>query len=249
MGLLFLIILLVIMSFGTIKLKRALQQQHQTHESATTAEPGQGNAPPVTQTNPRIAWLQGAISKLRRAPDEDRLAPQFRAWAESALGNEPQLQAWLLTLSPEQMQALVEHVAAYCEQLKVKLTWLTEQQIEVPLALKSTAQEIVVGYCTGIWKATQIKTKLHLFTDYQQFTQPTTEQPQQTLQRELLARLAGQELVAIQPLAATLTGTQAEQQAKVVQAIQQAATKDWERFAAVFQTTVSQNSLHGEQPK
>ncbi len=249
MGLFFLIILLVLMVFGTIKLNRALQKRGQTHESPTTTEPGQANALPVTQTNPTVAWLQGAISKLRGAPVEDRLSPQFRAWVETALGNEPKLQAWLLTLSPEQMQALVEHIAAYCEQLKVKLTWLTEQQIEVPPALKSTAQEIVVGYCTGIWKATQIKTKLHLFTEYQQFTQPTTEQQQQTQQRELLARLAVRELVTIQPLAATLTGTQAEQQAKVVQAIQQVANKDWDRFVAVFQTTVSQNGVSGEQSK
>lgn len=249
MGLFFLIILFVIMGFGTTKLNRALQKRRQTHASSTTAEPGQENAPPVTQTNPTVARLQGVISKLWRKPDENPLAPQFRAWVESALGNEPKLQAWLLALSPEQMQALVEHVAAYCEQLKVQLTWLTEQQIEVPPALKSTAQEIVVSYCTGIWKATQIKTKLQLFTKYQQLTQSTKEQQQQILQRELLARLAVQELVAIQPLAATLTGTQAEQQAKVVQAIQQVATKDWERFVAVFQNTVSQNGVHGGQPK
>lgn len=246
MELLILILVFLLMGFSTVRLNLTLKKRRQTQESVMTAEAGQETAPPVAQANRMVAWLHGAMPKQWRAPDEDRLTPQFRAWVESALGHEVKLQAWLLALSPHQMQALVEHVAAYCEQLKVKLTWLIERQIDVSPTLKSTAQEIVVAYCTGIWKATQIKSKLHLFIEYQQFTQLTTVQQHQILQRELLARLAAQDLVATQSLAATLTGTEADRQAKVVQAIQQVASKDWERFILIFQTAVSQNGAHAE---
>jgi hypothetical protein len=249
MELLSFIVVFLIVGFSTVRLRSVLQQRQQTHQSLTTAEPGQETVAPVVQTNRLDSWLNETISKLQGKPAEDPVAPQFRVWAETALGHEAELQAWLLALSSEQMQALVEHVAAYCEQLKVNLTWLTERQIDVPPALKSTVQEIVVGYCIGIWKATQIKAKLDLFTEYQQLTQSTPQQQRQILQRELLAHLAAQKMVAVEPLAATLTGTEAERQAKVVEAIQQAATKDWERFAIIFQTAVSQNGLHPEQHK
>ncbi|MCX6046372.1 MAG: hypothetical protein NT075_14790 [Chloroflexi bacterium] len=248
MELFILIILFVIMGFGTVKLNRALQQRRQIAQSATSAEAGPTATPLATSPNRMVTWLNGAIPKAWHVPDEDQLANQFRAWVETGLIHEPTLQTWLLGLSIEQLQAVVEHVSAYCEQLKVELTWLTEQQSAVPPALKSTTQEIVVGYCTGIWKATQIKSKLYLFTEYQQFTQLTAAQQHQILQRELLARLAAQDLVAIPLLAATLTGTEAERQAKVVQAIQQVAIKDWERFTAIFQAT-EQNDLQVEKQR
>lgn len=242
-------ILFVIMGFGTVRLNRVLQQRRQAHQALTTAEAGQENARPVTQPNQIDSWLTGIISKLQTQPAKDPLAPQFRRWVESALGHEAKLQAWLLTLSPEQMQILVDHIGSHCEQLKVKLTWLTEQQNDVPPVLKNTAKEIVVGYCMGLWKATQVKAKLDLFSEYQQFTQPTKEQQQQAMQRELLARLVAQEMVASQALAVTLTGTETERQVKVVQAIQEAATKDWDGFVTVFQTTVSRHVIHAEQQK
>ncbi|GEM_PF-1794932 len=244
MQLLSFITLLVIMGFGTVRLNRVLKQRQQANQPLTTTEAGQENLPAFIPTNRIDMWLNDAISKFQGPPAKASLAPQFRAWVESGLGHEAKLQAWLLTLSPEQMQVLVEHTAAHCEQLKVDLSWLLEQQIDVPPALKSTAQEIVVGYCTGLWKATQIKPKLDLFSEYQQFTQLTTEQHQQTLQREFLAHLAAQDMVASQFLVATLTGTEVERQAKVVQAIQQVATEDWDRFVPIFQTTVSQNGTH-----
>lgn len=244
MQLLSFIILLVIMGFGTVRLNRVLKQRQQANQPLNSAEAGQEAPPAFMPTNRIDMWLNEAISKFQGPPAKTALAPLFRAWVESGLGHEAKLQAWLLTLSPEQMQVLVEHTAAHCEQLKVELSWLIEQQIDVPPALKSTAQEIVVGYCTGLWKATQIKPKLDLFSEYQQFTQLTAEQYQQTRQRELLAYLAAQDMVASQSLAATLTGTEAERQAKVVQAIQQAATADWDRFVPIFQATVSQNGAH-----
>lgn len=246
MELLFFIVLFFVMGFSTVRLYRVFQQRQQAPQSLTAAEPGSETTTAVVPTNRLDSWLNETISKLQGKPAEDQLGPHFRAWVETALDQEAELQAWLLALSPEQMHTLVEHIDAYCEQLKVKLSWLTEQSLDVPPALKSTAQEIVVAYCTGLWKATRIKSKLDLFTEYQHLTQPTPQQQQQIMQRKLLACLATQKMVAIESLAATLTGTEAERQAKVVEAIQQAATKDWERFVSVFQSTVSQNGLHGE---
>lgn len=241
------VILFLMIGWGAVKLKRMLRQRRQTQQPLPTAPP-QATAPRDALPFRLGAWRRGAMYRPQRASTGQRLAPGFRAWVEMALGHEAKLQVWLLALSPEQLQVLVEHLAAYCEQLKVKLTWLTERQLDVAPVLKSTTQEIVVAYCTGLWKATQIKSKLELFIKYQQFTQLTTEQQQQILQRELLARLALQDLVVVQSIAATLIGTETERQAKVIQAIQQVATQDWERFMTIFQNTiqpsVSENSVH-----
>lgn len=62
----------------------------------------------------------------------------------------------------------------------------------------------------------------------------------------MLARLVTQKLVPSQSLAATFLGTEAERQAKVLEAIQQVAAKDWERFFTSLQTSASQNGVHEE---
>ena len=247
MGLLTFIVLVIAMGFGTVKLNRVLRLRRQAEQALPTTGENKGEneaGTPVTQPSGPQQWLATTITKLQGKPVVDNSALEFRRWVASALNPEAPLQAWLLSLSPQQMEVLVTHIIAYCEQLTVKLSWLTAGELDIAPALKHSTQEIVITYCTSIWKATQIKEKLNLFNEYQQLTKPALQQQQQVLQRELLARLGTQQLVPAERLADTLVGTVAERQAKVVIAIQQAATADWERFSTILQNKTSQNGSH-----
>lgn len=109
--------------------------------------------PPPTSLLP--AWLRPPW--LQREVVTQALAPRFRAWVERDLGSEAHLQQWLLSLSPDQLQLLVKHLLTHCEQLCVELNWLLEEQPDGSTDLKQAVHEIVVGYCTSVWKAVQMK--------------------------------------------------------------------------------------------
>jgi hypothetical protein len=109
--------------------------------------------PPPTSLLP--SWLRPPW--LQREMVTQALAPRFRAWVESDLGGETLLQQWLLSLSPAQLQLLVKHLLTHCEQLRVELNWLLEEQPDSSVELKQAVREIVVGYCTSVWKGVQMK--------------------------------------------------------------------------------------------
>lgn len=128
--------------------------------------------PPLTNSLP--SWLQPPW--LQREVVVQKVAPRFRAWVESDLGGEPLIQNWLLSLSPEQLQLLVKHLLTHCEQLSVELNWLLDKQPDVRDDLRQAVHEIVVGYCTGIWKAVQMKPALdQLHTSGDQAPTPPPE--------------------------------------------------------------------------
>ena len=168
MGLLTFIILVIAMGFGTVRLHRVLQLRRQAAQALPTPGEDKGKdaaGTPVTPPTGPQPWLTATIVKLQGKLVVENPAPEFRLWVANALSHEAPLQAWLLSLSPKQMQVLVTHIMAYCEQLTVKLSWLTAGELDIAPALKHSTQEIVITYCTSIWKATQIKEKLNLFNE------------------------------------------------------------------------------------
>ncbi len=81
----------------------------------------------------------------------------LKVWAEASLGNERQLQTWLLALPSEGLQALGEKIAEFCNEMNVDLTWLTDTETDTgvnPVA-KQAAEEMVIDYCKICLKAVQ----------------------------------------------------------------------------------------------
>lgn len=79
----------------------------------------------------------------------------LKAWVETSLGNEKQLQAWLLALPNEGLQALGEKIAEFCTDMNVDLNWLLNPVAEVDPGAKRAAEEMIVDYCKICFKAVQ----------------------------------------------------------------------------------------------
>ena len=85
------------------------------------------------------------------------LATPFRAWAETSdlLAKEPVLQAWLVGLPAESLQALAEKVVEFCVEMDVNLDWLFNEEADIDPDAKVAAEEMVVDYCKICLKAVQ----------------------------------------------------------------------------------------------
>ncbi|SEA52662.1 hypothetical protein SAMN05660964_01777 [Thiothrix caldifontis] len=85
------------------------------------------------------------------------LATPFHAWVETSalMAKEQALQAWLLGLPAEGLQALAEKVAEFCVEMDVELDWLFDAEADVDPNAKVAAEEMVIDYCKICLKAVQ----------------------------------------------------------------------------------------------
>lgn len=100
----------------------------------------------------QAVWTEMAAPFTSKSKE---LATPFRAWAESSLGNESALQAWLVGLPNEGLQALAEKVAEFCVEMDVDIEWLFDAEAEVDPNAKAAAEEMVTDYCKICLKAVQ----------------------------------------------------------------------------------------------
>jgi hypothetical protein len=98
------------------------------------------------------AWSD--ITEPFTSKNKDWATP-MRAWVQASLEKEPKLQAWLLALPNEGLQALGEKIAEFCEQMNINLQWLTNPATEIELAEKQAAEEMIIDYCKICLKAVQ----------------------------------------------------------------------------------------------
>ncbi len=80
-------------------------------------------------------------------------ATPMRVWAETSLGSEQEVQAWLLALSSDGLQALGEKIAEFCLQMNVDLQWLSDPAKPIDSLVKRAAEEMVIDYCRVCLKA------------------------------------------------------------------------------------------------
>ena len=102
------------------------------------------------EENVRRIW-SGIASSL--TPKTVDWASPMRVWAETSLGSEQEIQAWLLALSNDGLQALGEKVAEFCLQMNVDLQWLSDPVQPIDPLVKQSAEEMVIDYCKVCLKA------------------------------------------------------------------------------------------------
>ena len=99
--------------------------------------------------------LRKVVSGLTEAlsPKTVDWATPMRVWAETSLENEQEIQAWLLALPSDGLQALGEKIAEFCLQMNVDLQWLSDPVKPVDPQFKLSAEEMVIDYCKVCLKA------------------------------------------------------------------------------------------------
>jgi len=82
-------------------------------------------------------------------------ATPLKSWAQSGLNNESKLQAWLLALPEEGLQALGEKVHEFAVEMDLDLNWLTDPEAESLPEARQAAEEMVTDYCKLCMKTVQ----------------------------------------------------------------------------------------------
>lgn len=102
----------------------------------------------------QAVWTEFSVPFMSK---HKNLTPRFRAWVETSalMAKEPALQAWLLGLPAEGLQALVKKVAEFCVEMDVELDWLFDADVDVDPNAKAAAEEMVIDYCKICLKAVQ----------------------------------------------------------------------------------------------
>lgn len=109
---------------------------------------------PVNRSKEKLQAVWPEITASRHSPRKDLVTP-FKAWAETALGQEPQLQAWLTTLPDEGLQALVKKLAEFCVEMDMELEWLFTPEPSVTPEAKVVVGQVAIDYCKICLNAVQ----------------------------------------------------------------------------------------------
>ncbi len=159
---------------------------------------------------------------------------KFRAWVASDLGENPPLQAWLLSLPEEGFEALTQRVVKFCADLNIQLSWLAERHVDVAPPLRVAAKTIVVDYLEVCWQAIRHQADIVFFSKYHKLAANPADARYRDVRRRLLTRLIAAGLAEPLPTYELIMASELQRQALAADAIRAAAAKDWDAFVKIF---------------
>ncbi|MEZ4734823.1 MAG: hypothetical protein R3E79_47630 [Caldilineaceae bacterium] len=237
----FIIVMLFLVVLATFleRYWREYQTKRATTKTQADNEPEAKPAGVNRFTESVAGWTTQLRSMLQPGKQDAELVKQFRTWIERDLTKEQSLQSWLLALPEAGFALLTEHIAAFCQEMNFDLQWLVTQQVEVAPDLKAAMQAVIVEYCQACQKAVPVQTQARLFAQYQRLLENPTGRQEQVLGRSLYVNLTTQGLAPTPAAAELINATDSERHRQTLEAIQQAAAKDWTQFAQILHTTIA----------
>jgi hypothetical protein len=169
---------------------------------------------------------------LHKKPD---LSGQFRAWSETALAGKPELRGWLASLSEEGFRALTQRVADFCADLNIDLAWLAQGHLQAAPELHEATQTIVTDYLEVCWHAIRRQHDIALFEQFHQLVENTADSRYRETRRQVFTRLIAAGMAEALPSYELIMASETQRQIMAAQAIKQAAAKDWQAFAQLFE--------------
>ncbi len=208
------IIAVVIIGFVALDLKKRLQAKKQTERA--DAEDLDDN---------------GA--------DKQKDSPQgFQDWAKKRLtSREKALKNWLMTFSPEEAEAFTKQLNTFCATVNIELIWLIDEQLDKNSELKKTAKKVVVSYCQACFQAAQAQSDFQAWGAYQRMIENPSSKAHRALSKKLFVELVKQDMAPTIPPNLFLAAEE-EQQAYIMEAIQQAAEADRVKVHTIFKQII-----------
>jgi hypothetical protein len=167
---------------------------------------------------------------------------EFRAWAERSLGDNPQLQSWLLSLPEEGFKALTQRVAAFCADLGLRLSWLAERHLEVAPGLQQDMQTIVVHYLEACRQGIHHQGEIVLFSHYQKLIADPADSRHRDIRRRLFTRLIADSLAEPLPAYELIMASELQRQALAAKTIREVAGKDWQALAEILSAVLAEQA-------
>lgn len=176
--------------------------------------------------------IKQQIMNLARKKTDSAAA--FRAWAETSLGQRPELQAWLLALPEAGLAALAERLETFCADLNLRLAWLLGEEAGMPPELRQTMSAIVADYLDTCRRAVGHQHEFTLFDTYHSLAFDLADARHRDLRRRLFSRLAETGLAEALPTYDLIMASETQRQALAAEAIRAAASRDWRAFGEVL---------------
>lgn len=201
-----------------------------------------GDMAAVTDNIPNLSSKVQNI--LRREEKPDLLIEPFRQWVRTELSHEPELRTWLLELPEFGFELLTSHIAEFCDEMNMDLTWLVERHMDVAAELKEATQAAIIDYCYACKKAVAVQGEAHIFAHYYNLTMNPDDQSGSELQRNLFSELTERGLATTPTPSQLIHASPKETREQAVHSIQEAAAKDWPQFADILRKTVMSDGNH-----
>ena len=185
----------------------------------------------------RFARLMDAV--LGRPPK--KTSREFQVWAKDLdpLGSPPmsEFKEWLAALEPEEVQTLMNQVAAFGSPFEFNLVWLLDEQLDNNTQLKQTLEETVALYCMAKFKIDLVADDIQAFVALQAWEKNPNNKKQHKFNQDLFTKLVDEGLTPPAPPNLFLASDKRRQK-HAVAAIQEVAKENPDAFNAALKDVV-----------
>jgi hypothetical protein len=206
---------------------------------------------PVEQTEPKKVEQTEPETKEKTPllPDWKKYLPgnkkdvvvPFQKWVSDNVELEP-LKQWLVSLSPDAIQALSLQLSGFCSELNCELSWVTEKRMEQDPEIEHMVRDMVISYCTACWCASQGYADFELFKVIDDLEKNPFTKKNRLISSKVFTNLVKEGLAPSVP-ADLFMSNEKERQAHMAQAIQQAATSDRDSFKRVLRDVLNDETI------
>ena len=184
---------------------------------------------PATGTTLKAETTPGTLSPL---------AQRFRSWSEQAFAADPQLVAWLQTLSEPALEAFANEMAAFAHEVRIDLSWLLDRDLSHHPTTRTHVTAMLLHYCQAWYCAVKVQQEVHTLQSWDQFNQNPDDPAHQPLLQALWAQLVTHQLIP--PVnGEMLIAAPDDQQAYMLQSIRTVAEREPKRFYGLLPAAVA----------
>lgn len=193
-----------------------------------------------------IAFVIWLIANNRRK-SQQKLANSFKDWlvevAESEnksglqgiQGNLQAFNAWVATLSEDDLIGLTKNVAGYCKNLNFELVWLLDERLDRDPDMKTKLGPTVIFYSLSYWEASQIQEDIQAFIRFSAWEESPKRKKNQDLSHKLYTKLRDERLIS-EITNDVLMAPEKERYAYIVSSINQVAEEDMPALKRVLKS-------------
>lgn len=189
----------------------------------------------------QIATAQAKLLGAKPAP----VATPFRLWVAAAVGTEPALHHWLMSLSDEQLNALAIHIERFTREMGFELSWLLNQEVTQQPALARDLTTVVLGYCTACHHAVALQEELEVYKALRSYQENPHSVQNREFGQALFGKLLEQGLISIK-IADHLALPEPQRHQQIVELINQVAAEKQTALQRVVKALITQNHSTAE---
>ncbi|MEM7130905.1 MAG: hypothetical protein AAF702_31580 [Chloroflexota bacterium] len=176
-------------------------------------------------------------------PDPD-LSSDFHAWANESLTDDKEIQAWLATLTPEQMSAFVSHLRKFCKDMGFDVAQLIQGDMAQYPDLVNGLTRIVSQYSRISYEAVGLNDDVEIFRAYHQYLQNPTSRENRIFGQTLFSQLVDDGLASTD-LSEHLTSSGQLRQQRVAETIRTVASNHPAHFSQALKRVLENQNGQG----